>query len=84
VFAPKDAKADTAPTIAMSHGWGGTAESMRPNAVRFAQAGFPGKLVTIGGVRHFGNYNEARDRAQAEAVAWFDAHLQPAGTKGSK
>jgi hypothetical protein len=26
--------------------------------------------------KHYGIYNEARDRAQQEAVAWFDEHLK--------
>lgn len=39
VFAPKDATLRL-PTIVMSHGWGGTAEHLRPDAVAFARAGF--------------------------------------------
>jgi len=35
------------------------------------------KLVTIPGIKHYGIYNEARNRAQKEAVAWFDEHLKP-------
>ena len=35
------------------------------------------KLVTIPGIQHYGIYNEARDRAQKEAIAWFDEHLKP-------
>jgi uncharacterized protein len=34
------------------------------------------KLVTIPGIKHYGIYNEARDRAQKEAIAWFDEHLK--------
>jgi dienelactone hydrolase len=34
------------------------------------------KLVTIKGIKHYGIYNEARDRAQKEALAWFDEHLK--------
>jgi dienelactone hydrolase len=34
------------------------------------------KLVTIKGIKHYGIYNEARDHAQKEAVAWFDEHLK--------
>jgi dienelactone hydrolase len=34
------------------------------------------KLVTIPGIKHYGIYNEARDRAQNEAIAWFDKHLK--------
>jgi dienelactone hydrolase len=35
------------------------------------------KLVTISGITHYGVYNEARSRAQKEAIAWFDEHLKP-------
>jgi dienelactone hydrolase len=35
------------------------------------------KLVTIPGIKHYGIYNEARGRAQQEAIAWFDEHLKP-------
>jgi dienelactone hydrolase len=34
------------------------------------------KLVTIPGIKHYGIYYEARDRAQREAIAWFDEHLK--------
>jgi outer membrane protein assembly factor BamB/dienelactone hydrolase len=34
------------------------------------------KLVTIKGIKHYGIYNEARDQAQKEAIAWFDEHLK--------
>jgi outer membrane protein assembly factor BamB len=40
VFAPKDPKSDKLPTIVMSHGWGGTAAALRPDAIKFAQAGY--------------------------------------------
>ncbi|HEY7327670.1 MAG TPA: alpha/beta fold hydrolase [Gemmataceae bacterium] len=40
VFAPKKANDDKLPTIVMSHGWGGTAANLRPDAIRFAQAGY--------------------------------------------
>ena len=39
------------------------------------------KLVTIKGIKHYGIYNEARDQAQKEAIAWFDEHLKPAGPR---
>ena len=39
VFTPKDTVGKL-PTILMSHGWGGTANSLRPDAVVFARAGF--------------------------------------------
>jgi hypothetical protein len=34
------------------------------------------KLVTIPGIKHYGIYSEARDRAEKEAIAWFDEHLK--------
>ena len=34
------------------------------------------KLITIKGIKHYGIYNEARDQAQKEAIAWFDEHLK--------
>jgi dienelactone hydrolase len=40
VFAPKEPKSEKLPTIIMSHGWGGTAAALRPDAIRFAQAGY--------------------------------------------
>src|SRR5262249_1508417 len=36
------------------------------------------KLVTIKGIKHYGIYNEGRDQAQTEAIAWFDEHLKSA------
>lgn len=36
----------------------------------------PKKLVTIPGIRHYGIYGEAREQAQALAIAWFDEHLK--------
>ncbi|MDE0265258.1 MAG: acetylxylan esterase [Bryobacterales bacterium] len=33
------------------------------------------KLVTLPGIKHYGIYREARERAQQLAVEWFDAHL---------
>ena len=33
VFAPKNPKSDKLPTIVMSHGWGGTAAALRPDAI---------------------------------------------------
>lgn len=52
VFAPKNPKSDKLPTIVMSHGWGGTAEALRPDAVKFAQAGY---LVVAFDYRGWGN-----------------------------
>jgi dienelactone hydrolase len=34
------------------------------------------KLVIIKGIKHYGVYNEARERAQKEAISWFDEHLK--------
>jgi dienelactone hydrolase len=34
------------------------------------------KLITIPGIKHYGIYNEARERSQQEAIAWFDEHLK--------
>ena len=36
----------------------------------------PKKLITIANITHYGIYNEARDQARKEAVAWFDEHLK--------
>jgi dienelactone hydrolase len=40
VFAPKRPKSKRLPTIIMSHGWGGTAKALRPDAIAFARAGY--------------------------------------------
>lgn len=40
VFAPKEPAAGKLPTIVMSHGWGGLAEHLRPDAIEFAKAGY--------------------------------------------
>jgi uncharacterized protein len=40
VFAPKAPPAEKLPTIVMSHGWGGTAAALRPDAIVFANAGY--------------------------------------------
>lgn len=40
VFEPATPSEGKLPTIIMSHGWGGVAEHLRPDAVRFAQAGY--------------------------------------------
>ena len=52
VFAPKKPKSDKLPTIVMSHGWGGTAKALRPDAIAFARAGF---LVITFDYRGWGN-----------------------------
>lgn len=52
VFAPKAPKGDKLPTIVMSHGWGGTAAALRPDAVAFARAGY---LVIAFDYRGWGN-----------------------------
>lgn len=51
VFSPKEA-AGKLPTIVMSHGWGGTADHLRPDGVAFARAGF---LVVTFDYRGWGN-----------------------------
>ena len=33
------------------------------------------KLVTLPGIKHYGIYREARERAQKLAIDWFDEHL---------
>ena len=40
VFSPKDSDEKRLPTIILCHGWGGTAERLRPEAVAFARAGY--------------------------------------------
>jgi dienelactone hydrolase len=40
VFAPKASANARLPTIIMSHGWGGLAEHLRPDAIVFAKAGY--------------------------------------------
>jgi uncharacterized protein len=52
VFAPKKPRSDKLPTIVMSHGWGGTAAALRPDAIAFARAGF---LVVAFDYRGWGN-----------------------------
>jgi hypothetical protein len=49
VFAPKNPRTDKLPTIIMSHGWGGTAEALRPDAVAFARAGCGTRYGRSGG-----------------------------------
>jgi uncharacterized protein len=36
----------------------------------------PKKLITIPNITHYGIYNEAREQARKEAVAWFDEYLK--------
>jgi dienelactone hydrolase len=40
LFAPRGSEGKALPTIIMCHGWGGTAEMLRPDAVVFARAGY--------------------------------------------
>ncbi|MCP4782557.1 MAG: prolyl oligopeptidase family serine peptidase [Fuerstiella sp.] len=63
VFAPIDATAKL-PTIVMSHGWGGTAEHLRPDGVAFARAGF---LVVAFDYRGWGK-SDARVIAKSPPV----------------
>ncbi len=51
VFSPKDSLGKL-PTIVMSHGWGGTADHLRPDGVALARAGF---LVVTFDYRGWGN-----------------------------
>ena len=34
------------------------------------------KLIIIPGIKHYGIYYEARDRAEREAIDWFNEHLK--------
>lgn len=52
VFAPRNPKTDKLPTIVMSHGWGGAAAALRPDAIVFARAGY---LVVTFDYRGWGN-----------------------------
>ncbi len=52
VFAPKKPETEKLPTIIMSHGWGGTAAALRPDAIIFARAGY---LVVAFDYRGWGN-----------------------------
>ena len=52
LFAPKEPAEGKLPTIVMSHGWGGTAEHLRPDAIVFARAGY---LVVVFDYRGWGN-----------------------------
>lgn len=51
VYAPKPATAGPLPTIVMSHGWGGTAAMLQPQATDFARAGY---LVVVLDYRGWG------------------------------
>ena len=52
IFAPKNPKSEKLPTIVMSHGWGGTAASLRRDGIAFARAGY---LVVTFDYRGWGN-----------------------------
>ncbi len=52
VFAPRETQEAKLPTIVMSHGWGGTAAALRPDAIVFARAGY---LVVAFDYRGWGN-----------------------------
>jgi dienelactone hydrolase len=51
VYSPKPATAGPLPTIVMSHGWGGTAAMLQPQATDFARAGY---LVVVLDYRGWG------------------------------
>ena len=40
VFAPRSTDKTRLPTIIMSHGWGGVVKGLRPDAIKFARAGY--------------------------------------------
>ncbi len=63
VFSPRKIEGRL-PTIVMSHGWGGTAEALRPDAVAFARSGF---LVVTFDYRGWGN-SDSRLIAKAKPV----------------
>ena len=53
IFTPKSKKeSEKLPTILMAHGWGGTAWGLRPDGIKFAQAGY---LVVVFDYRGWGN-----------------------------
>jgi dienelactone hydrolase len=64
VFAPQDPKTEKLPTIIMSHGWGGTAAALRPDALAFAKAGY---LVIAIDYRGWGNSDARLIRAGKKA-----------------
>jgi len=47
-----------------------------PVPCRHERATGPKKLITIPSITHYGIYNEAREQAKKEAIAWFDEHLK--------
>ena len=55
------------PTVVMSHGWGGTADLLRPQAERFARAGY---FVLVFDYRGWGDSDgrEVRDESAAAGV----------------
>ncbi|MEM6366446.1 MAG: alpha/beta fold hydrolase [Planctomycetota bacterium] len=63
VFSPAGAT-EKLPTIVMSHGWGGTADALRPDGIAFARAGF---LVITFDYRGWGN-SDARLITSSEPV----------------
>ena len=49
----------------------------RDHAIKaYARVKGPKNLVTIPNITHYGIYNEARDRAEKLAIAWFDRYLK--------
>ena len=60
--------ADITPPAGIYHRMWGAAKHERATGVK--------KLVTIPNIKHYGIYSEARERAQKEALAWYDEHLK--------
>lgn len=52
LFSLKTSEKEKLPTVIMSHGWGGTARALRPDAIAFARAGY---LVVTFDYRGWGN-----------------------------
>ena len=63
VYSPTGASGKL-PTIIMSHGWGGEAKDLRPDAIEFARVGF---LVVIFDYRGWG-YSDSRLIAEAKPI----------------
>jgi dienelactone hydrolase len=72
VFAPKKPDREKLPTIVMSHGWGGTAAALRPDAITFARAGY---LVIAFDYRGWGK-SDSRLIVAGKGVERSDGKLQ--------